>query len=799
MGSFNFNTRSRNKLWLLDDYVPLKNADSDRFVFCGASPPSVQDVFMNFKGQHAKLQDETKRQSKVRNAAEKTVFEVRDWWKRTGIELKSEKGLLKMILTLHERYQALQKNKKSSSKQQVEARNKFLQDCKQIFWAVSSKYEQKASTSTNPVLIEDFQWLQALKDSTKHVVIGAKDMKTAQKLKRKINEENSLARKTRKEHSIEFTIPLETDSESEVETSQDDENFEPPCAHQNHPKRVSLLNPEVCKVADKHQISHRALTEIVFADKVTHEISSDQVTLSVMTCKRQRDAERSVAGSKLQHNIEQSIEAPESLFVLQWDGKMLEGLHHVDKGVEHVAVILHSLTNPEKDILLSMIGLHNMASTAENEALLIRNELQKYPEVKNKIVGFCFDTTAVNTGVRNGVIVKLQDYLEKKLLLLACRHHIFELCCGAVCRSVFGDTESPFEKVFDILRMNWDKININQFDLFDTSKLPRNLQRRCEEVLQFCQAFLQDQHLCLVRKDYKEFICLGVIYLGGSLNSSISFSINAPGAISHARWMSKVIYTLKLALFSSSLLTQDLLDEHTLEQIRHLALFLVLYHLKAWFTSTDPTLAPFADLTLYQMLKDDLVMLEKIYSKKDVTAQLIPMLQVYLQKLDCHLWYLSERLVVLALFSDVVSDNEKSLMAKTLIKCKKNSSKKISLQQMPALSNMVTLTNLIGPDSWTIFNLLNIECSFLKMDPSGWSRNTSYKKAQMLVQSLNVVNDAAERSLGLLTAFNTGTVTLDPTQRQILFKMVSDLRHGQLEIATSSERVTKKGLFKLKN
>lgn len=49
--------------------------------------------------------------------------------------------------------------------------------------------------------------------------------------------------------------------------------------------------------------------------------------------------------------------------------------------------------HPEKDNLLSVIELQSMTSTAENKALLIRNELQKYPEGNNKIVGFCFDTT----------------------------------------------------------------------------------------------------------------------------------------------------------------------------------------------------------------------------------------------------------------------------------------------------------------------------------------------------------------------------------------------------------------------
>ena len=120
--SSHFNSRSRSKIWLLDEYLPMKDVDSDRIVFCGAHSPTVKDVFMNFKGQHAKLQEETKRQSKVRHAAEKTLFEVKDWWLKTGIDLKSDNGLLKMILGLNDTYQTLLKHKKRSSEKEVESR-----------------------------------------------------------------------------------------------------------------------------------------------------------------------------------------------------------------------------------------------------------------------------------------------------------------------------------------------------------------------------------------------------------------------------------------------------------------------------------------------------------------------------------------------------------------------------------------------------------------------------------------------------------------------------------------------------
>jgi len=115
--------------------------------------------------------------------------------------------------------------------------------------------------------------------------------------------------------------------------------------------------------------------------------------------------------------------------------------------------------------------------------------------------------------------------------------------------------------------------------------------------------------------------------------------------------------------------------------------------------------------------------------------------------------------VVLARFSNDTFTGDKKAMAKSLLRCKKKSSKTLSLQKMLVLSESTTLADLIGPDSWTLFDILNVSSSFLKTDPSYCNDNPSYKHAHGLMQSLNVVNDVAERALGLLTSFNTGKVT----------------------------------------
>ena len=49
------------------------------------------------------------------------------------------------------------------------------------------------------------------------------------------------------------------------------------------------------------------------------------------------------------------------------------------------------------------------------------------------------------------------------------------------------------------------------------------------------------------KDDYRELLELAVIFLGGTPTSGISFKY--PGAMHHARWMSKTIYSLQKFIF----------------------------------------------------------------------------------------------------------------------------------------------------------------------------------------------------------------------------------------------------------
>ena len=147
-----------------------------------------------------------------------------------------------------------------------------------------------------------------------------------------------------------------------------------------------------------------------------------------------------------------------------------------------------------------------------------------------------------------------------------------------------------------------------------------------------------------MREDYLELAKLCLIYLGGNLPVKMSeFKLDAPSAFHHARWMSKVLYVIKLAMLKPPFVKD-------ITRIRSLALFYSVYYAKAWLTCTFAAEAPVHDLSFIKTLD------EVCSSTKGKWPEAFQkMAEAAKDKLTVHTWYLSERLVGLALYSDNVA------------------------------------------------------------------------------------------------------------------------------------------------
>ena len=228
-----------------------------------------------------------------------------------------------------------------------------------------------------------------------------------------------------------------------------------------------------------------------------------------------------------------------------------------------------------------------------------------------------------------------------------------------------------------------------------------------------------------------------------------------------------------------------------IDEIRSLALFYSVYYSAAWLTCSFATDAPLYDLNCIKTLE--------VVCKDEGTWPIVfkEIVKAALDKLLNHTWYLSERLVILALFSERVDISTKERMRCSMLKYIDMPQQNEQLKpECNSFSNK-QLKDFVGSDSHCIFDLLDLKKDFLKISASKWTSSINYMDAVNSVKQLSVVNDAAERALGMATSLHGPAMPKDETQKQSLFKVVTAIRKVQGSAATSSERVTKKGLPQL--
>lgn len=110
-----------------------------------------------------------------------------------------------------------------------------------------------------------------------------------------------------------------------------------------------------------------------------------------------------------------------------------------------------------------------------------------------------------------------------------------------------GASSGPNIKIFQRFAEKWNEIDVDKYEsgiIEDTVASKLNPQKY---VL---VKYINDQLATFQpRDDYKELLQLSLIFLGDE--NAKDFKIRRPGALHRARWMAKLIYSLKIFLFRS--------------------------------------------------------------------------------------------------------------------------------------------------------------------------------------------------------------------------------------------------------
>ncbi len=262
----------------------------------------------------------------------------------------------------------------------------------------------------------------------------------------------------------------------------------------------------------------------------------------------------------------------------------------------------------------------------------------------------------------------------------------------------------------------------------------------------------------------RELLQLALLFLGESLPIA-EVHIHTPGAFHRARWMAKIIYSLKIFLFRS----QFHLSVRELSGLRDFSVFVLKIYLESWYTAACAATAPQNDLNLLRKLQ-----------KYKTTNETIATAAI--QSFSRHLWYLSETLIGLAFFDSTVPVVMKRAMVSSL---DKDGELDVPLRRFVIEPRNIEretdqlcskeLSDFVSSNTRKLFVAAGITDDFLKTDPNTWDRNDNYIKAQKIIHNLKVVNDAAERGVALIQSFNA-VLTNQEEQKQFLLQIVEKHR-----------------------
>ena len=251
------------------------------------------------------------------------------------------------------------------------------------------------------------------------------------------------------------------------------------------------------------------------------------------------------------------------------------------------------------------------------------------------------------------------------------------------------------------------------------------------------------------RDDYHQLLNLTMVYLG---KKPPKMTFRRPGAYHRANWMAKGLYCLQIYLFRRQLkeASNFAFTRHQEEAIKRVCVFLVSIYVRHWFEAPRAVDAPI----------NDLLLLKEIEAYELVDADVA---KKAMDKVKGHLWYLSEDLAPLAMFSKKVSLEEKTQMLQN-IKAASPTKSDLRRVDMKTTSKVADLkiSQFVTRRSQNLFSRLKVDMPRTLEDQ---------ETVPEVLAELKVVNDAAERAVKLSTDYNMALTTSEE-ERQYVFRVV---------------------------
>lgn len=759
-------TRSYTEVWLVGQLIEF--LDFEHFKQLPMGGQVLRRLFFDLKVNKLSLSI----------SCSTTIDEVLTIWHAANIPTTQKPNAVYKLKALYERHVSVGKNKARRTNRQIQLENEFS-ECMQKLFDISH-----ANSAQLIRIEEDLQFLEDQRQDRK-MTMGEEDLifrkKEESKALRKSAEIERRDRleKSKKAEKLSKSVgvfELDETSAPDVTTDEEDELVLLSQYHQRQltftaietPSSTSTPNATITKMnkrcliddplfvasLDRTNTTPRQAMHIIAPALKAAGVKVNDLTLCTTSLYEAR--------KKTRLHIDEGIRGefcPSTPLVAHFDGKLLPDN---DGATSDRLPVVVSGKEIEKLLAIPKLPGSGTGIRMGNKVVEI---LRQWEGVPQWIAGLCFDTTSANTGVHNGAITVIQRAFDKRILFLACRHHMFEIIATAVF-DLFFVSSGPQIAIFARLKDSWPFIDQSSFApitkstkgfaLTDSEKIW--LEQSHKDVAEFlCEQLSRCNQ---PRHDYLEFIKLSLIALDETscIGGGDSVHFSPPGAYHRARWMAKGIYCLKILLFRE----QFKMNDRELQAIRRICLFTITLYVKAWFTAPVACDAPYNDLCLLQRLE----------TYQGVDSQVA---EVALGKMKAHLWYLSEDLAGLSIFSGKVFAAEKRSIVSALSKTQNTADlRRVDAKIIQTFQDK-TLSDFVTQRSMNLFTAFKLSQNFLPSDPETWNSIEAYCHAKNTVDAIRVVNDCAERAVKLATDFNL-SLTHDEEQRQVIFQVVEHHR-----------------------
>lgn len=175
----------------------------------------------------------------------------------------------------------------------------------------------------------------------------------------------------------------------------------------------------------------------------------------------------------------------------------------------------------------------------------------------------------------------------------------------------------------------------------------------------------------------------------------------------------------------------------------------------------NPTSAPRNDLNLLKELV--------AYKNINPTVSLVA-----LQSFSNHLWYLSDTLIALSFFDEDVDSQKRTAMVRKLEEENEHTILYLKKAVVPENVEYAEIEDFVSRNTKQFFELLFGRMpSFIEKHPNTWKDDSEYLRMQEIVKKLQVVNDVAERGIGLIKNYNA-ILTHQEEYKQYLLQVVED-------------------------